>query len=286
MQSADEQQSGFPFFQLDRYLKILVQDLNRYVAIAEEFPNDPSGKVKAGGLMHDRKVSRIITPGTLIDENFIDPYTNNYVLAIHAEEDGDEFQDPKGASHSDVKLGLAWLDLSTGQFFTQTTTLSSLRSFLARIGPREIVLDEDLQTSKDHGLFTVLADDHHLITYMATDEITPISEWSSMLESPVPANAMDEFLPQEVAAGSALLKYVETRLQGSILKLQPPSRQEDVMGIDKNTMTALEVRKTMRDGTVTGSLLHTIRRTVTQGGARLLDRWLSKCSIFTAANPY
>ena len=58
-------------------------DLNSHVAVAEEFPNDPGDKIKSGGLMHDRKVTRIITPGTLIDENFIDPYANNYVMAIH-----------------------------------------------------------------------------------------------------------------------------------------------------------------------------------------------------------
>lgn len=239
--------------------------------------------------MHDRRVARIITPGTLIDENFIDPYTNNYVLAIHAENNvhQEETRDVKSTSqHADMTLGLAWLDLSTGQFFTQATTLSALPSFLARIGPREIVLDEDLQTSKEHGLFTVLADDHHLITYMAIDGITPISEWSPMLESPIPAKTMDEFLLQEVAAGSALLKYVETRLQGSTMKLQPPSRQSNVMGIDKNTMTALEIRKTIRDGVVTGSLLYTIRRTVTQGGARLLDRWLSTCNVLINASAH
>ena len=232
--------------------------------------------------MHDRKVSRIITPGTLIDENFIDPFMNNYVLAIHTEDsahrsEGKEETKRTGQEQrSDMLLGLAWLDLSTGHFFTQSTTLSALPSFLARISPREIVLDEDLQTSKEHGLFTVLVEDHHLITYMGISEVMPISEWSSMLESPVPTRAMHEFLPQEVAAGSALLNYVDTRLQGSNMKLQPPSRQLDVMGIDKNTMTALEIRRTIRDGLITGSLLHTVRRTVTQGGARLLDRWLNK----------
>ena len=233
--------------------------------------------------MHHRKVSRVITPGTLIDENFIDPFTNNYVLAIHTE---DTVQyDPGSEPHvslserANMTLGLAWLDLSTGHFFTQSTTLSALPSFLARVGPREIVLDEGLQASRDHALFTVLVEDHHLVTYMAISEVTPISEWSSLLESPVPLTAVDEFLPQEVAAGSALLKYVEARLQGSNLKLQPPSRQLNVMGIDKNTMTALEIKKTLRDGLFAGSLLHTVRRTVTQGGARLLDRWLSELCL-------
>jgi DNA mismatch repair ATPase MutS len=263
---------------LDRYLKILVQDLNRYVAISEEFPNDASGKVQAGGLMHDRRVSRIITPGTLIDENFMDPFSNNYVLAIHIAESAQHIPDEPTptAQPSSLPIGLAWLDLSTGHFFTQATTLSALPSFLARIAPREIVLDEDLQASKDHGIFTALAEDHHLITYTTPSDIKPMSEWSAMLESPVAPKLVSDFTSQEVAAGSSLLQYVETRLQGSNMKLQPPSRQLDLMGIDKNTMRALEIKKTMRDDLVTGSLLHTIRRTVTKGGARLLDSWLSK----------
>ncbi|CAL3964110.1 unnamed protein product [Diplocarpon coronariae] len=277
--------AGFPFFQLDRYLKILVQDLNRYVAIAEEFPNDASGKVKAGGLMHDRRVARIITPGTLIDENFMDPFTNNYVLAVHVVDvavqvaSGDTAQDlPPNRDHN-LPVGLAWLDLSTGHFFTQSTTLSALPSFLARVSPREIVLDEDLRASKDHGIFEVLADDHHhLITYIDPSSVRELSEWEAMLESPIPARSMGEFTAEEVAAGSSVLQYVQTRLRGSDVKLQPPSRQLDLMGIDKNTMKALEIRKTMKEDTVSGSLLHTIRRTGTQGGARLLDNWLSSPS--------
>ena len=266
-------QAGFPFFQLDRYLKILVQDLNRYVAIAEEFPNDKAGM--PGELMHDRRVARIITPGTLIDENFMDPFTNNYVLAIHIEDRAQEpmYQFPH--MNASLPVGLAWMDLSTGQFYTQSTDLSALPSYLARIGPREIVLDEDLKASRDHGIFTILAEDRHLITYANAPEIQKVSEWSPMLESSISPRLENTFSPEEVAAGSTLLQYVKTRLQGSNMKLQPPTRQLDMMGIDKNTMRALEVKKTMREDMLTGSLLHTVRRTVTKGGARLLDNWLS-----------
>ncbi|TAQ89802.1 hypothetical protein B7494_g1898 [Chlorociboria aeruginascens] len=279
--------AGFPFFQLDRYLKILVQDFNRYVAIAEEFPNDVSGKVKAGGLLHDRRVSRIITPGTLIDENFMDPFSNNYVLSIHIHLDhvspvpytGHESGAHGFPDHlASTTLGLAWLDLSTGHFFTQSTSLNALPAFLARVGPREIVLDEGLQAHKDHGIFTVLEDDHHLITYTKSSDIKSIADWEPILESPISSTKAEEFTEEEVTAGSTLLHYVETRLQGSDVKLQPPIRQLDVMGIDKNTMRALEIKKTIRDDLPVGSLLHTVRRTVTKGGARLLDRWLTSPS--------
>jgi len=214
----------------------------------------------------------------------MDPFTNNYILAIHIE---DPIQVPSEGSkqktdhpvpmhqHPLMIIGLAWLDLSTGHFFTQSTTFSALPSFLARIGPREIVLDEDLQASKDHGIFTILAEDHHLITYTNTSKVRPILEWTPMLESPITPRMASEFSLEEVAAASTLLQYVEARLQGSNMKLQPPSRQLDMMGIDKNTMRALEIKRTIRDDVVTGSLLHTVRRTVTKGGARLLDSWLS-----------
>ena len=202
----------------------------------------------------------------------MDPFSNNYVLAVHA---GHSSEVRLSKSDPAMLIGLAWLDLSTGHFFTQTTSLSALPSFLARIGPKEVVLSEELQADKGHGIFTVLEEEQYLVSYMDTTVFQPISEWAATLESPIPPGLITEFTPEEVSAGSSLLQYVGTRLQGSNIKLQPPSRQSDVMGIDKNTMRALEIRTTMREDSVSGSLLNVIRRTVTKGGTRLLGSWLS-----------
>ncbi|KAI9166979.1 MutS protein [Paramyrothecium foliicola] len=282
--------AGFPFFQLDRFLKTLVQDLNRYVAIAEEFPNDAADKIKSGGLLHDRRVSRIITPGTLIDENFMDPYANNYVMAIHVDRAEGTIDAPAPLAHSDqatlpppsepARLGLAWLDLSTGHFFTQSTDLASLSSILSRVCPREVVLDQDLEEQQDHGIFAVLAEDKHLITYSPPGELTSLSEWTPLLEAEVPAAARGSFSEEEVLAGGLVLKYVKERLIGMSMKLQPPMRHEnmDIMSIDKNSLRALEIKQTIRDGFFRGSLLHAIRRTVTKSGARLLNEWLGSPS--------
>ncbi|KAJ6785001.1 hypothetical protein PWT90_03686 [Aphanocladium album] len=269
--------AGFPFFQLDRYLKILVQDLNRYVAVAEEFPHNAEEKIRSGGLLHDRRVARIITPGTLIDENFIDPYANNYVMAIHVSSRiGD-------TSSDSLALGLAWLDLSTGHFFTQHTDLASLGSVLSRIAPREIVLDEDFQAQTEHVIFSILAEDRHLITYAPAGEVLSISDWNSMLEAEIPQATRDSFSTDEISAGHLVLNYVKDRLQGMSMKLQPPLRHENmqIMTIDKNSLRALEVKQTIRDGFFRGSLLHAIRRTVTKSGARLLNEWLSAPSTST-----
>ncbi|KAI1733727.1 muts domain V [Xylaria scruposa] len=273
--------AGFPFFQLERFLKTLVLDFNCYVAVAEEFPNDPGDKVRSGGLMHDRRVTRVITPGTLIDENFIDPYANNYVLAIHIdyEVSTDANLPVRNESPSPLStpMGLAWLDVSTGQFYTQATTITSLSSILSRVGPREIVLDETLESQRDHQLFSVLAEDKHFITFASGGKVLLVSEWRPMLESEIPAQTIADFTPNEVQAGSLLLQYVNNRLQGLSMKLQPPLRHENlaVLAIDKNTMRALEIKQTIKDGAFRGSLLHAVRRTVTKGGARLLDLWLS-----------
>lgn len=281
-------QAGFPFFQLDRFLKILVQDLNRHVAIAEEFPNDAYQKIKAGGLMHTRRVSRIVTPGTLIDENFMDPYANNYVMAIHLPEalgsddtTCQETQQPidtsQPANVAAKQIGLAWLDLSTGNFFTQPTTLDSLGSVLSRISPREIILDKAFESKEDHALVTILQEERYLVSYCPPGELKTLDDWLPLLEGKIPAKTAKKFTDDEIDAGCLLLHYVRDRLQGLSMKLQPPERYEsmEVMSIDKNSMRSLEIKQTIRDGLYKGSLLYTIRRTVTKSGARLLNEWLS-----------
>ncbi|KAK7987972.1 hypothetical protein PG989_008287 [Apiospora arundinis] len=276
--------AGFPFFQLDRFLKVLVQEFNCYVAIAEEFPNDPGDKVKSGGLMHDRRVTRIITPGTLIDENFIDPFSNNYVMSIYTPPlEGKDEEHKLGVSRNEqtptasADIGLAWLDVSTGHFYTQVANIASLPSILSRISPREIVVDEALQSDTDHALFAILAEDKHLISYSPHPAPLATSEWTPMLESEIPPHTLRSLTEDETQAGSLLLQYVRDRLIGLSMKLQPPIRHESmhVMTIDKNSMRSLEIKQTIRDGFFRGSLLHAIRRTVTKSGARLLNEWLT-----------
>jgi DNA mismatch repair ATPase MutS len=239
--------------------------------------------------MHDRRVARIITPGTLIDENFIDPYANNYVMAIHISSDflhakqkhslaAD--QSPQTPASDSIPLGLAWLDLSTGHFFTQSSSLGSLSAILSRICPREVVLDEDFESQKDHDIFSILAEDRHLITYAPRGEMANIADWTPMLEDEVPASTRESFTNEEILAGGLVLNYVKDRLQGLSMKLQPPLRHENmqIMTIDKNSLRALEIKETIRDGFFRGSLLHAIRRTVTKSGARLLNEWLGSPS--------
>lgn len=289
--------AGFPFNQLDRYLKILVQDLNEFVAISEEFANDAPATVKSGGLMFDRKVTRTVTPGTLIDEKFMDPYENNFLLALYPAESGKSPYSSKtekvpaelakgsiSQSLISTPIGMAWLDLSTGVFSTQTTTLGSMASAAARIGPREIVLGDDLEDGMNQSIMGILEQQRQLVTYhSAPKQPLSMSSWTPMLEAEVPTDLQPTFTSEEVAAGSLLLAYVENRLQGSGIRLQPPNRRQDkeTMSIDKNSMRALEILATSK-GSVEGgkgSLLHTVRRTVTKSGTRLLREWIASPSM-------
>ncbi|KEF58927.1 uncharacterized protein A1O9_03770 [Exophiala aquamarina CBS 119918] len=282
--------AGFPIFQLDRFLKILVQDLNKYVAICEEFLIPVSSKVKSGGLLYDRHVTRVVTPGTLIDEKFLDPYEYNFLLSIYPEP-----QTPQHGSAmietpvlTEQKLGLAWLDLSTGDFFTQSTDRSSLSSSITRISPREIVLPSKVAEDIESEIKQVVGHDHRLLTFHDLNtEFSSMSDWACMLETPVPEGADEIFSLGEKLAGHRLLDYVKLRLQGLQLRLQPPRQREirETLVIDRNSLRGLELLETARDGLGKGSLFHAVRRTVTKSGARLLrDRLTSPSASLVEIN--
>lgn len=284
---------GFPYFQLDRFLKILVQDLNKHVAIVEEYPvsRHTNEKTKEGHKF-ERRVARIVTPGTLIDEKFLDPDKNNFLLAIHFDET------PQRAEVSDTqpglpilvqeKIGLAWLDLTTGEFFTQSTSRTQLPSSLARIGAREVIIDEDLAVPPRKEIELLISSDHRLLTaHTTTSDFVAMSEWNGILESPVTKEVESFFTREEKHAGHRLLDYVRNRLQGQDLTLKSPMRKEikEALNIDRNSLRGLEVLETARDGLGKGSLLHAVRRTTTKSGARLLrDRLVSPSASLPEIN--
>ncbi|EXJ53557.1 uncharacterized protein A1O5_13229 [Cladophialophora psammophila CBS 110553] len=284
--------AGFPFFQLDRFLKMLVQDLNKYVAICEEFLVQVSGKVKSGGLKHDRRVTRVVTPGTLIDEKFLDPYEFNFLLSVAPEPiaidhiGGSTYE---ASEHEpEQKIGLAWLDLSTGDFCTQTTERSSFSSALTRIDPREIILPCKVSEDIRDEVQKIVGHDHRLLTsHEPESDFVSMAEWNEMLESPVAENADEIFNTAEKLAGHRLLDYVCHRLQGLQLRLQPPRQRElqSTLSIDRNSLRGLEILETARDGLGKGSLFHAVKRTSTKSGARLLrDRLTSPSASLTEIN--
>ncbi|EGO22055.1 hypothetical protein SERLADRAFT_362514 [Serpula lacrymans var. lacrymans S7.9] len=271
---------GFPLMHIDKYLKILVQQNKLFVAMCEEFPRPslPGQKPE-----FDRRVSRVITPGTLIDEPFLNPYDNNYLLALSAPEITAQKGDPTTSS----EVGLAWIDISTGEFFTRTSTEVALRNHLTRINPREIVLNRNLEST--HPIRQALMEEDWFVSNAArsppasnvsfqsdtsTDDITGLSDISS--------GALPLYSQEESSAIGLLTSYLHANLLEHMPQLLRPNREltEGRMQMDSNTIKALELRESTREGGTAGSLLNVIKRTTTTGGTRLLSRWL--CSPSTS----
>ena len=243
--------------------------------------------------MFDRRVSRIVTPGTLVDEKFLDPYANNFLLAICSESSHSEVHQDSSTLPERTRLvdeatqaiGLAWLDLSTGEFYTQSTRVSTLPAALVRIGAKEIILNSNMDQQLKETIETLVGQDQYLITWRqheATKSLT-VANWSTMLETPVLASEQAMFTREEILAGDFLLEYASDKLQGQSITLQPPIRRREVenMGIDRHSMQGLEILETTKDGLSggKGSLLHAMRRTVTKGGTRLLRERICMYSL-------
>ena len=282
----DVAMAGFQASQLDRYLKMFVQDHGKQVAISEQIRLPESQRLqKAGAPMYDRKVTRIVTAGTLIDENFMDPFEDNYLLGVHIEDlTATQLKEGQAPDHHarTTKVGLSWVDLSSGDFYTQSSDLSSLSSIVARIGPCEIVLDASFEELGSSTLERLLGDSGNSLHFQVPSPAgTSMESWKDLLESPVSKKEQAEFTPSEVAAGSLILEYVRGRLLDTSIKLQPPVRRsaQEYMVIDKQSLRGLEIRQTLKDGLTQGSLLQTIRRTVTKSGARLLNQRLVSPSL-------
>lgn len=252
---------GFPIMHLDKYLKILVQQHKRFVAMCEEFPRYANGQKPE----IDRRVVRVITPGTLIDESFLNPFENNYLLAICA--------DSPNFERRIREIGLAWIDVSTGEFFTRTIPFEMLKDDLARISPREIVLTQELRDQPSDPVRLLLEDEAIFLAY---------SEPSPAAGSILPQSDSTYTL-QELAAINLLTTYMQTNLMEHMPQLSVPNREatDERMQIDSHTIKTLEIHESAREGGLTGSLLSVIKRTITNSGARSLTRRL--CLFFSSS---
>ncbi|KAI0036660.1 muts domain V-domain-containing protein [Vararia minispora EC-137] len=274
---------GFPLVHLHKHLKTLVQQKRCFVALCEEFIRPtPFGQKPT----FERRVVRVITPGTLIDEPFLNQYENNYLLSIAPSPN----QSPDVASAA-LPVGMAWIDVSTGEFFTRLTTADNLRDELVRIGPKEVVLPLDIKGDVSHPVFSPIAEEGCFVSHIeptpaslhvSTPDATDFPDALFHGSEPEPSKTVVSLSAQETAAVELLTTYLHANLLENAPKLSTPSREETEarMQIDSHTIKALEIREGMREGGVTGSLLSVIKRTVTSGGTRLLARWL--CSPSTS----
>jgi DNA mismatch repair ATPase MutS len=248
-------------------------------------------------------VTRVVSPGTLIDEKFIDQFASNFIISISAESASAGSKGKEKRSY-----GLAWLDIGTADFHSMfCSDAQSLRDQVARISPKEAILQP--------GVFGQLASDEQ--EQQVTTSGASIDRWHHPLWEALPeGGCMVTFAPEgeehaapaspftegdstgpiltsaEEQAVAQLTRYIELRLleltsqdtaspvKSGFFPLTPKRMiEQECMQIDAHTIAALEIRNANREGGVRGSLISAARRTMTRGGARLLEEWLSECTI-------
>ncbi|MCC7397318.1 MAG: DNA mismatch repair protein MutS [Planctomycetes bacterium] len=245
--------AGVPVRAVDGYLRRLVQ-MGHKVAICEQM-QDPK---EAKGVV-ERAVVRVITPGTLTEDNLLDGRRQNHLTAVVV---------------GKQRAGLAWVELSTGAFCVQECGLDRLEDEVARVEPAELLLPE----SQRGGERPWLTGETVPTTFRPDYDFGADSARRLLLQHFATSTLSGfgvEDLPLAIGAAGALLGY----LQETQLCALPHLRRMEVhhdgghLRIDRTTRQSLELVATMRGDEGT-PLLQVIDRSNTPMGARLLRTWL------------
>jgi DNA mismatch repair protein MutS len=256
--------AGFPHHQLDGYLRKLLRCGHR-VAVCDQV-EDPA---VARGLVR-REVTRIVTPGTLTDDGLLDPRQANHLAALA----------PSGSPRGTA--GLAWVELSTGAFHAADVARERLADELARLAPAELLAAEGADGAPEAaGFFERLRELLPGMTVTARPDWTfdPATARAALMHhfgvTTLAGFGFEDALPCLAAAG-ALLMYLQETLKASLAHLSRlrPHAEQRFLFLDEVTRRGLELTRTLRDNTRSGSLLSVIDRTVTPMGARLLQDWV------------
>ncbi len=244
--------AGIPYHALDNYLARLVNRGHK-VAICEQVtqPGETKGLV-------EREVVRVVTPGTIVEPGLLDSKTNNYLLSIVIGE---------------REAGLAYIDITTGEFATTQMPIERLLPEIERLGPSEIVVSENTDLSGMELSTSVTRMDDYWFEYEIAHQTLTDHYKVSSLDGYGCAG-----LPFAVRAAGSVIHYLqETQkgLTGQITGLATYST-ESFMALDEQTLKNLELFSSSSIRTGTTSLLSVIDLTKTAMGGRLLRRWLGK----------
>ncbi len=246
---------GVPYHAADNYLAKLTR-LGKKVAICEQV-SDPSlsGIVK-------REVTRVITPGTTLDENILEQKTNNYILSIYAKEN---------------YFGLSFADISTGEFrVSEINDLDRLVSELKRISPSEIIFP--LESEQESWLKKIqnILQESYFYPFKSNENSYQLLTEFFQTKSLEGFGA--EKLPFGIQAAGRLILYLKETQKNELKHIQKLISYscDEYMMLDESTIRNLELVKNSIDGEKRGSLLESIDHTLTSMGGRLLKRWVLK----------
>jgi len=251
--------AGVPYHSVETYLAKIVRR-GESVAICEQI-GDP--KTSTGPV--ERKVVRIITPGTLTDEALLDSSSDNLLVAILS---------VTGNAKTDARIGLAWMDLSAGRFsVTELDTQHDLQSELERLNPAEVLVEEGQETAAwiTDGLKLRTMPPWHFDFDAATRSLCAQFGTRDL------AGFGCADLSAAIGAAGCLLTYVKDTQRTALPHLEKltTERHDDALLIDAATRRNLELEKSLA-GRDEHTLAGIMDRCATAMGSRLLRRWLNR----------
>ncbi|HUZ17800.1 MAG TPA: DNA mismatch repair protein MutS [Spirochaetia bacterium] len=253
---------GIPYHAAHTYVARLLA-AGKKIAICEQLALPTGGKKLA-----DRDVIEIVTPGTVVDEDYLDERRNNYLLAV---------------AKYRSSMSLSYVDLSTGEFavtdFPWSERLERLAKELGRLRPREIIVQESL-LEEDGPAGDALRDVPGAVINRYPDWTFDLAASSEMLKKQLGTASLkgfglDDDTPAIYASG-IILDYLSDTAKSLLPHIRSVNYYHDseYLGLDEATQRNLEILHNLQDGGGRYTLVETLDHTKTAMGARRLRRWL------------
>ena len=250
-QAKTVEMAGFPHHALDTYLPKLIR-AGRRVAICDQL-EDPKTTKK----LVKRGITELVTPGVAINDNVLSYKENNFLAAVH---------------FGKTACGVAFLDISTGEFMTAEGPFDYIDKLLNNFGPKEVLFERGkrgmFEGNFGSKFFTFELDDWIFTETSAREKLLKHFETKNLKGFGV------EHLKNGIIASGAILQYLDMTQHYQIGHITSLSRIEEdrYVRLDKFTVRSLELTGSMNEGGT--SLLDVIDHTISPMGARLLKRWI------------
>lgn len=253
---------GIPFHASKVYIKRLL-DCGKKIAICEQTELPQNAKQLA-----KREVVQIVTPATVVDDDFLDSTSNSYVFCVSSQK---------------RQLSISYADITNGEFVLRLVEIdnqyASLLSILEQVGPREVLVNEDDYFSRTD--FQKVIDGQPAMVTKLPSWFFSQKEGFSLMCEQVGTNSLKAFsLEQdspEIASGGALLRYLKDSAKTTLQQIRSYRKEEEsrFIQIDESSRKSLELLNNSADGSTRYSLFSSINTTLTSSGARLLKKWIT-----------
>ena len=250
--------AGFPYHALDTYLPKLVKKGHR-VAVCEQTEN-PSEAKSAGRKIVDREVTEITTPGVTLSEKLLEHKRNNYAAAVY---------------WSGNTAGVAFADVSTGEFSLSQVSKEQVEDLLQSVGPAELLLAQKFKNKIPEEL------QDYNVTFI--DEWVYEGDYGYQLLTDhfethsLKGFGVEELKVAQIAAG-ALMHYIQETQKASLGHIRRLHKFEnkEFMSLDGSTKRNLELITSIQEGGTEGTLISILDQTKTAMGGRLLRKWIMR----------